>query len=258
MKWKLKLNLDIKRELRVTAALIGVAALIGFSEREQARIVCRNVIVDVNNDHENYFMDEAEVGRLVASMQPGMIGADLNELNLKDIEKKLTTDSHIGDAQLFSDLKGNIVVSVELRRPIARVVRSQGPDAYIAEDGTIMSTSDRYTSRVVLLTGGFCEKLIRVENIQEVEQGAGLLDMIRFINEDEFWRAQVSQLDINSAGDVRIIPQVTRQIVEFGKTDQVETKFAKLMIFYKKILPQRGWTKYQRVNLEYEGQIIAE
>jgi cell division protein FtsQ len=254
MKWKL----SFKRELRVAVALIGVAALIGFSEREQGRIVCRNVVVEVNNDHENYFMDEAEVGKLVATVQPGMIGADMNDLNLKDIEKKLMNDSHIGDAQLFSDLKGNIVVSVELRRPIARIVRSQGPDAYIAEDGTIMSTSDRYTSRVLLLTGGFCEKLVKGENILEVEQGSGLLEMIRYVYANEFWRAQVSQLDISSAGDVRIIPQVTGQIVEFGKTDQVETKFAKLMIFYKKILPQRGWTKYQRVNLEYEGQIIAE
>jgi cell division protein FtsQ len=30
------------------------------------------------------------------------------------------------------------------------------------------------------------------------------------------------------------------------------------MIFYKEILPQRGWTRYERVNLEYDGQIIAE
>jgi cell division protein FtsQ len=254
MKWKV----NFKRELSVAAALIGVAALIGFSEREQGRIVCRNVIVELNNDHENYFMDEAEVAKLVASVQPGMIGADMNSMNLKGIEKKLMADSHIGDAQLFSDLKGNVVIRVELRRPLARIVRSQGPDAYIAEDGTIMPTSDRYTSRVLLLTGSFCEKLVREGNILDLEQGPGLMDMIRFVYEDEFWRAQVSQLDMNSAGEVRIIPQVTGQIVEFGKTDQFETKFGKLMIFYKKILPQRGWTKYQRVNLEFEGQIIAE
>ena len=35
-------------------------------------------------------------------------------------------------------------------------------------------------------------------------------------------------------------------------------KLAKLMTFYKEVLPQKGWTKYQRVNLKYEGQVIAE
>jgi len=238
--------------------LMGVCALISFSEREQSRIVCKNVIVEISNDHENYFMDEAEVLKLVASMQPGMIGADMEDLILKDIEKKLMTDGHIQDAQLFSDLKGNIVVSVELRRPVARIVRSQGTDAYIAEDGTIMSVSEKYTSRVLLVSGGMSEQLIRVSNIREVDKGEALLELIQYIQEDDFWKAQIAQLDITSGGDVRMLPQVTGQLVEFGKADQIETKFSKLMIFYKKILPQRGWTKYKRVNLEYEGQIIAE
>jgi cell division protein FtsQ len=254
MKWKL----NIPKEVRVAAALVGVGALIGFSEKEQARIVCHNVIVEMSNDHENYFMDEAEAMRLVAAMQPGMIGTDMADLNLKEIENKLMTDSHIDDAQLYSDLKGNIVVSVRLKRPIARLVRSQGPDAYIAEDGTIMSTSDKYTSRVLLVSGGLCEKLATQAYVQDVEQGANLLEMIRYIHDDEFWRAQVAQLDVNASGEVRLLPQVTGQIVEFGKAEQVESKFSKLMIFYKEILPQRGWTRYKRVNLEFEGQIIAE
>jgi cell division protein FtsQ len=256
MKWKFKIS--IKRELRVVAALLAVGALISFSEREQSRIVCKNVFVEISNDHENYFMDEAGILKLVASMQPGMIGSDMDDLILKDIEKKLMTDGHIHDAQLFSDLKGNIVVSVELRRPIARIVRSQGPDAYIAEDGTIMSVSDRYTSRVLLVSGGLGEQVIRVSNISEVNNGEGLLELIRYIYEDDFWRAQIAQLDVSPSGEVRMLPQVTGQLVEFGKADQIETKFSKLMIFYKEILPQRGWTRYRRVNLEYEGQIIAE
>ncbi len=65
-------------------------------------------------------------------------------------------------------------------------------------------------------------------------------------------------MDINAEGKISIFPQVTGQKVEFGKAENIEEKFKKLMIFYKEILPQRGWTKYERVNLEYEGQVIAE
>jgi cell division protein FtsQ len=121
-----------------------------------------------------------------------------------------------------------------------------------------MSVSDKYTSRVLLVSGALCEQLVRAEKVQDLERGAGLLEMIRYINDDDFWRAQIAQIDVSSAGDVKMLPQVTGQVIEFGKSDQVETKFSKLMIFYKKILPQRGWTRYNRVNLEYEGQIIAE
>jgi cell division protein FtsQ len=65
-------------------------------------------------------------------------------------------------------------------------------------------------------------------------------------------------LDIDRSGRIDIFPQVTGQRVEFGKPENIEMKFKKLMIFYKEILPARGWTRYERVNLEYEGQVIAE
>jgi len=253
-KWKL----NIRREVRVAAALLGVCALIGFSETKQERLTCKSVTVEINNDHENYFMDEAQVMALLNSTYPMMVGADVNQLAFREIEGKLMNDRHIQDAQLFADLKGNIVVSAELRRPIARIVRNNGPDAYVAEDGTIMSVSDKYTSRVLLVSGGFGEQVYTKENITDVEQGSDILAMIRFINEDSFWKAQVAQLHIDRDGDISILPQVTGQVVEFGRAQEIEGKFSKLMIFYKKILPQRGWTKYERVNLEYEGQIIAE
>jgi cell division protein FtsQ len=65
-------------------------------------------------------------------------------------------------------------------------------------------------------------------------------------------------LEVTESGKVTLYPQITGQLVEFGKPNDVEMKFKKLMIFYKEILPQRGWTRYQRVNLEFEGQVIAE
>jgi cell division protein FtsQ len=68
----------------------------------------------------------------------------------------------------------------------------------------------------------------------------------------------VAQLDINSQGDIILYPQVTGQLVEFGTSENFEEKFRKLMVFYKEILPQKGWTRYERVNLKYEGQVIAE
>ena len=82
--------------------------------------------------------------------------------------------------------------------------------------------------------------------------------MITFISEEPFWKAQIAQMDINGRGEIMIYPQVTGQLVEFGTAENFELKFKKLMVFYKEVLPQKGWTRYQRVNLKYEGQVIAE
>ncbi len=254
MKWKL----NIRTEIKVAAALVGISFLIAFSERKQGGNLCNDIVIELDNLNENHFLDEADVLKLVNNSGQVIKGIGIDRINLKRIEAKLKYDKHISDAQLFGDLKGTLIVNVKLRRPIARIVQQDAPDAYIAEDGVVMPVSEKYTSRVLLLSGPFVKKLLESENLNKIEDGRQILEMIEFINNDKFWEAQVAQMDINKEGRITIYPQVTGQKVEFGRAENIETKFEKLMVFYKEILPQRGWTKYERVNLEYEGQVIAE
>ena len=55
-----------------------------------------------------------------------------------------------------------------------------------------------------------------------------------------------------------MFPQVGDERIELGTPDDLETKFRKLKIFYKEVLPSVGWNKYDRINVEYEGQVVAE
>lgn len=253
----MKTKLRLRREVKIVALLIGVSFLIAFSERKQGGAICNDIQIEIKNAHDNYFLDEAEILRLVETSGQQIKGINLERINLKRIEGKLKRDKHILDAQLYGDLKGNLIVSVELRRPVARIVQQDAPDAYIAEDGTIMSVSENYTSRVVLVSGLFVKRLLESEDLKKTEEGTKLLAMIKFIKENDFWHAQVAQLDIDVTGKITLYPQVTGQLVDFGKPDDIEVKFKKLMIFYKEILPTRGWNRYERVNVAYEGQIIA-
>jgi len=232
--------------------------LIAFAERNHGDIVCKDIVVQLDNVQENHFMNEMDALRIVESGQPNLRGKKFNEINLKAFESELMLNKHVKDAELFSDLKGNLIVNVQLRRPIARLVQEDGPDAYIAEDGTVMPVSEDFTSRVIIISGGFVKTILDNQNLNLFDEGKQLMAMIEYINEDSFWKAQASQLDINRAGKVFIIPQVTSQVVEFGSPVNIEEKFKKLRIFYKKVLPQMGWTKYKRVNLEYDGQVVAE
>jgi cell division protein FtsQ len=84
------------------------------------------------------------------------------------------------------------------------------------------------------------------------------MNLIKTLREDEFWSAQIAQIDIDSKGKITLLPQVGDVKVEFGKPVDEKTKLKKLMIFYKEILPRVGWNKYKRVNLEFDGQLVAE
>jgi len=254
MKWKL----NIRNEVKVVAALVGVSFLIAFSERKQGGSMCKDIVIELDNLQENHFLDEGDILKLVENAGQPIKGTGLDRINLKAIEGKMKYDKHVADAQLFGDLKGNLVVRVALRRPLARVVQQDAPDAYIAEDGVVMPVSEKYTSRVVLLSGPFVKRLLESEDLTKTEEGKQIMALIEFINADKFWKAQVAQLDIRADGKITLYPQVTGQLVEFGRAENIEEKFRKLMIFYKAVLPQRGWTRYERINLEYAGQVIAE
>jgi cell division protein FtsQ len=254
----MKLKINIKREAKIVGIVVVVFGLIAFTERMKGDVAVRDIQVKIENIHENHFLDEEDVLGLMAVNRENLRGTSMSDLNFRNIEKKIMKDPFIKDADVYSDLKGNILVNVELRRPVARIVRNDGPDGYIAEDGTIMPVSEKFTSRVVLISGGFVRQLLQMDNAYQTEEGTQLMEMINAIREDEFWKAQIAQLDIDSKAKVTIMPQVGDESIEFGKPDNLEMKFSKLRIFYKEILPRVGWNKYNRVNLEYEGQIVAE
>ncbi len=251
-------SFKMKNSIKLIVSLGLMFSLIGFAEREQDVALCRDIKVDLKNQRDNYFIDEEDIMALMTEQGKGtVIGKPLGMLNLKSIEKRLITNKYVKEAQVFKDLKGNVVIRANLRRPMARLIQADGPDAYISEDGNILPVSDKFSARVVLITGDFVKQVIYRDNLKE-ESLQPLYRMLRFIQQDGFWRAQVAQMNIRSNGEVEIYPQVTKQIVSFGPMEHIEEKFAKLKLFYKRVLPQKGWNTYSRINLKYEGQIVAE
>src|SRR5690606_21750611 len=121
----------------------------------------------------------------------------------------------------WTDPGGKRGVSVEPRRPRARIARSDGPEGYSAEDGTIMPASDKFTSRATLISGARAASLLQSDNIAESEEGTALLELLRYIHGDEFWKAQVAQLDIDSKGRIAMYPQVGDERIEFGRAEDI-------------------------------------
>jgi cell division protein FtsQ len=254
----MKFKFNLRRELKIVAALVVIAGIIAFTERKQGDVSIKDITIKIDNIQENHFLDESDIIDLMQFKKENLTGTSIDRVNLKGIESKIKKQPFIKNADLYSDLKGNLVVRAELRRPIARIVRSDGPDGYIAEDGTIMPVSEKFTARVILVSGSYVSEILKQSNMHEKEETQKILDLITRIRDDAFWNAQIAQLDIDKKSRITIFPQVGDEKIEFGKPDDMEVKFKKLMIFYKEILPRTGWNKYNRVNLEYEGQIVTE
>lgn len=253
--WK---KLKIKRRLAPAIAVMLLAVLIGFTEVGHRAATCTEVIIRIHNTIDNHFLNNQDVHNLMTKGgEEVLLGAPLKEINLKKMEERIQRSPYIKNAEVYKDLKGHILVEAVQHRPVARILRQHGPDVYLSEGGTLLPVSDKFTARVMLLSGSFfntTSDLSFLENkgMDEIYQ------LAISISGDPFWRAQVAQMDIDRDGEILIYPQVTKQEIVFGKAVDTEEKLRKLKVFYKEILPQKGWNKYEKINVKFTGQVIAE
>ena len=231
-------------------------AFIGFVEKKVQLKTYQGLEVDVESVSGLYFVEENEIIQLIHSAFPELnIGLPVVKIPLKEIEERLLGHSFIKSAEASVGQKGVVKLSIQQHEPIARISRPDGADGYITKEGLIISTSPTYTSRVLILEGDYAEQLINEGDLDGMPE---LLPLIQFITKDEFWKAQITELEINKKDDIRIHQQVGNQVIEFGDAQDFVSKFKRIEVLYKEILPRKGWNAYKRVSVKFKNQIVCE
>jgi cell division protein FtsQ len=251
------LNSKIKSLIFAGCSIITIGSLAGFASSRQNEKTCKKVSINIDNEYNNYFIGDKEIKDLLTrDGERNLEGIPNKNINLKNLEKRIEANKFVEDAEVYRGLDGNIKVQVKQNRPIARIIQAN-QDVYVDVEGHILPLSERYTARVIPITKSALLKPLNQEFFQD-STGQSYLSLLQFIENDEFWKAQLAQMHIDGKGKVSFLPQVGDHTIEFGKPVNAELKFKKLMIFYKEVLPVMGWDKYKRVNIEYEDQIICE
>jgi cell division protein FtsQ len=248
--------------LRVLGIIAGCALLVILASSVEKRDFgyrVEEINVEIENAFENFFVDESDVMELIMQNESdSILGDGFTPVSLKEVEERIESHSFVKEAEVYRDLKGHLVVKARQNKPVARLMGTQGKNAYIAETGELLPVSSKYTARVPVITGRYTEKLMAIKSVKEEEYAQKIYTLINFINNHKFWSMQIGQIDINSKGYVVMYPQVGDQRLEFGYAEDIEKKFKKLEIFFKQIMPTKGWNTYSKVNVEYKDQIICD
>lgn len=252
--WKGKLVRFIVWGLLAFVMLVSIA----FSGKRHGDREINDLIINIDNQYQNHFIEAEDVKALInADDENYLLATHLGQLDLKLLETRVLANKFVADAEAYVDHRGNLIVSVQQSRPIARIFDPVGQDFYIDDDGDILPVSERYTARVMLIELEN-KKAFLNGNLNNTENGARLFELIRKIDQDAFWKAQIAQIYVRKDFELQLIPQVTRQVVEFGLPENIDQKLRRLMVFYKEILPIKGWNTYSTVSLKFENQIVCE
>ena len=247
----------LKKIVRSTAWGLLLFATVAFVEFRRSQRVCQRLVVRVEQTDEHHFIDRDDIRLLVTHQQMGPLeGTRLRNIDMKMLEKNVATNNYVQHVDVFHDLVGNVIVQARQNRPIARILQPKAADVYLGADGRLLPLSERFTARVVLLSGEYVPALLKT-NVAEDSVGAQVLELVRYIERDDFWQAQIAQIDMNQQKNITLYPQIGKQRIDFGKADHLSEKFDKLAVFYDQILPRRGWNHYQQVSLKYENQIVC-
>ena len=89
-----------------------------------------------------------------------------------------------------------------------------------------------------------------------------LLTFVKIVEEDDFWRSEVVQIvartTSSGALEVELTPRSGRFTILFGRLDDVEAKFDKLLRFYRIGLSVIGWDAYRTIDVRYRNRVVCK
>ncbi len=244
--------------IRLLLGSVLLVLVIVFAEARQAGRTCQRIVIKIVGRGEQQFVKESDLfQRLTANAMTPICATPLQTLDTRRIENIIKTHNFVRKGIAYKSWKGTLKVIIIPRRPIARIIYANHQSQYVDEDGTLLLLSDHYTARVLLVEIAQPLQGIK-QNLSEHVYGEALLKLFSYIDRDAFWRAQIVYMRIDAKGKIFIHTQVGKQLIAFGFPETIEEKLAKLALFYKKIVPYKGWNTYKRVNIEFDNQIVCE
>lgn len=88
-----------------------------------------------------------------------------------------------------------------------------------------------------------------------------LLTFVELVENDSFWRSEIVQIVAHTAPsgalELVLIPRSGRHTILFGRIEQEEAKFDRLMIFYRKGLAGMGWEQYRTIDIRYKDRVVC-
>ena len=209
-----------------------------------------NIIFDISS--ENRFLNSEEIFDLTND-----IINDSSIIDLNYLEEKIKSNKFIKDIEIYNNLNNVVNININQFKPYARLINNIGDDYYIDKNGEIFPVSNKYSERVLLIFFKNYKNIDKEKNINFFQNGNEIFKLINYINSNDFYKKQISQINVLKDGEIIMIPQITKQKIYFGNTDNMEIKFKKLELFYKNILPTKGWNYYESVNLKFKNQIVC-
>lgn len=175
-----------------------------------------------------------------------IVGTPLHEVNTSDIEKYLSRYNNFESVNCMISPRGKLIVRIVPLIPVMRLFYGDN-SYYINKDGKHVVSNAEFYSDVPIVTGKFNRNF----------NPRAVLPLINYINQDALLRELVSMLDAQDSRNLILVPRIKGHVINFGDTTRLEEKTRALTLFYRQVMPYKGWEEYDTISVKFRGQIVA-
>ncbi len=249
----------LKKIITATVWLLlgaGVVVLLAAAISKKDTQVLTRLEITIKGVQNHYFINKQDVKEILEKVNKKPLDhAMVGKLDLVSMEKLLKKEKWIKNAEIFIDNNNVLQVKVTEREPVARVFTISGASFYLDSSLMRLPLGEKFSARLPVFTS-FPTDVIILSKADSILL-RNIKVMSEFIEQDEFWMAQIDQIDITPNGFFELIPKVGNQVIRFGDMQNYEEKFNNLMAFYKQVQIKAGWNKYSFLDVQYKNQVVA-
>jgi len=238
--------------------LVGAAGLLLLlsGKKRKSDSICSSTQVSIHGVGNHFFVDKADVIQILEKVHGKKLeGTRVESINIEKMEQELKKDQWIEKAELYFDKNDRLMVEIEEKNPVARIFMQDGNSFYMDYQLQRLPLTNKHAVRLPVFTG-FPSGLVVLSKTDSF-----MLKDIRklslHIQKDPFLMSMIEQININEKREFELVPKVGDQLILLGNSRNYEKKFKKMKLFYQQIIPLRGWNYFHKINLKYEGQVVA-
>jgi cell division protein FtsQ len=254
-----KALLDRLKQLGWMGFLLIVVLSVTSAVQRKKGSSCEDISVKIKKtiDTDTTFITEKDIIDLLStSFEEEILGNSLERIDIGRMERILERNPFVKEVDVFMDNKNVIHIEIIQRKPMMRIMDSDGRNYYLDADGNYMPLSIHYTARVPVATGFIPAHT--PDFLARKQYGLkDIFELMTLLNNDPFYKVMIEQVHVSQNGDIILIPKIGGQQILFGIYHQAQKKLERLKIFYDQALPHEGWDKYRLIDIRFSNQIVC-
>jgi len=244
----------IKPIVRILLCVILIVTLVlAFIHMPKQR--CERISAVAHTQNESVMLGQSDIEKMLKDAHLEVIGKEVKDIDLGDINNLLNNNPFIENVNFIHFAGKKLVIDYTLKNIMMHVFTPCGEHYLVDNNGYVVPFTSKMKDYLMIVNGNIPDIYHVGKKAPKKVQSA--LTVTGKIFENDFYRAQFSQIYFNGHDDMELTTAIGGQTVLFGTADNADEKLKNLKTIYENALSHKGYNTYVQLDARYKNRIIA-